>query len=300
MDLTFLATTNIPTPGPLDPVSAVDLLYYAALLAGMGGLARQIADDLSTQISASTADDRTCIDAGSPLMFSLLAPGPRCLRVLVRQGVTESGCVPWLRTYYLPGGDVEQWRTLAFVGEPGAVWKQVCSAAERAGGLDILHRTHAILGPYSRLYSVNWRVDKDTGPAWVGWHLDRTLPVPQALEMLGWKQAWPTAVALWEALFGQAPHPRFGPWSLSILLGGEPRWRLGSTNWTRRIEDVEKRRRFVTLVDHKGGDRRFAESLYRLVESVGQPGRPRAIGRAVELELMDGQAELAEFYLRMP
>jgi hypothetical protein len=264
----------------------------------MGGLSRQIAAELSAPLSTSTANDRTCIDGGSPLIFSVLAPGQRCLRVLVRQGPAEEGCLPWLRMYYLPGGKVERWRTLAFVSEPATAWEHARCAAERVGGLDAFCQTHAILGPYSRLYCVDLRIGE--AQAWVGWQLDRTLPVTQALEMLGYKQAWPAAVGLWEALFGQAPHPRIGPWSLSILLGGESRWRLGSTNWTRRIEDPEKRRRFATLVDRQGGDRRFAESLYKLIESTGQSGRLRAIGRALELEFKDDRAELAEFYLRMP
>jgi hypothetical protein len=114
------------------------------------------------------------------------------------------------------------------------------------------------------------------------------------------EQAWPAVARFWEALLGSPPHPRYGPWSIGLRLGGEPRLRVGSTNWSRRIEDNDKRRRMVDLVENQGGDRRFAESLYKLISAAARPGRVHALGRAVELEFFEGRPELSEFYLCVP
>jgi hypothetical protein len=111
-------------------------------------------------------------------------------------------------------------------------------------------------------------------------------------------QAWLPALALWKALLGEPPNPRLGPWSISILLGGDTRFRLGSTNWARRPEGDEKRRRLGAAIEAWGGDRRYAESLYKLIASVPSRNRPHSIGRAVEIEFSsDGQPLIAEFYL---
>jgi hypothetical protein len=75
---------------------------------------------------------------------------------------------------------------------------------------------------------------------------------------------------------------------------------VGSTNWARQIEVPEKRRRLVTLVERLDGDRRFAEALYKLVESAAGSGRSRPVGRAVELEFVDSGVNVSEFYLCVP
>ena len=297
--LNVLTETSTVAPPPVaSPID--DLMYHAALLAGMGAAARKTADDLNSALCTSAGNERTCIDAGSALLFSLLAPGPRSLRVLVRRGPDRGDCQSWLRAHYLPDREAEHWHILTYMGETATAWENARSAAERIGALDRLQQTHAILGPYSRLYSVSWTAHATASRAWVGWQLDRSLPIDKALSLLGIDHAWPAAAAFWEDLLGTPPHPRFGPWSISLGLGGEHRLRVGSTNWSRQVEDQQKRRRMATVIEHQGGDRRFAESLYKLVQGSAQPGRVHAVGRAVELEFFKDRPMQAEFYIRVP
>jgi hypothetical protein len=282
------------------PLTAGDVLYYAGLLAGLGPRARQLAEELAAPLNAFAGDGRTCLDCGNPLMFSLLTPGGRSLRVFARCGPAEGGILPWLCTRYLPEGGVDRWAAENFVGEPPNAWEHARAAAERANGLEELRRVHALLGPFSHLYTISWSLGAEPPQAWVGWQLDRRLPASEALAAVGCGQAWPLAAAIWEALLGHPPDPRRGPWSISLLLGGEFRLRLGSTNWARQIEEPEKRRRLAALVERLGGDRRFAEALYKLVESAVPTERRRAIGRAVEVELAAGKPESTEVYICMP
>ena len=300
METASSAITEISPIGQPAGYPTQELIYHAALLAGMGTAARKTAGELISILRPLENEDRTCIDAGSKLMFSLLAPGPRSLRVLVQHGLVEVGSLSWLRAHYPPLQKPAHWHFLTYMGEPPSVWEDARRAAEQAGGLDHLCRTHAVLGPWGRIYSVGRKLGANPPQVWIGWQLDRVLPIDKALALLGIDHVWPAAAAFWEDLLGRPPHPRFGPWSLSLGLGGEPRWRVGSTNWSRRVEDDEKRRRMAALVERQGGDRRFAESLYKLVQAAARPPRARAVGRAVELEFFDGRQVQAEFYLRVP
>lgn len=277
--------------------TAEELLYQTALLAGLGPCARSVAAEQMALLNTPAGDIRTCIDGGSRLMFALLAPAPRSLRVLTRSTATAAGVIPWRRTHYLPDGGVERWYSETYNGEPPAAWTHARDAAEHAGDLPTLRQIHASLGPHSRLYTVSWSLAEQKPRAWVGWQLDRTCPVNEALAALGYGSTWPAAAAWWAELLGFAPHPRRGPWSINLALGEGPRLRLGSTNWARCAETGEKRRRLGALIERQEDDRRFAEALYQLIEAASPPGRPRAVGRAVELELLDGQVGLAEFYL---
>lgn len=269
------------------------------MLAGLGPCARSVAAEQVTLLNHTAGDGRTCIDGGSAVMFALLAPAPRSLRLLTRSTTNVEGVMPWRRTHYLPSGKVERWHSETYLGEPPVAWAHAGEAAERAGALATLRQTHAVLGPHSRLYTVSWSLAAQEPRAWVGWQLDRSYPVDEALAAIGYAWAWPAAAAWWEQLLGFAPHPRRGPWSINLGLGGRPQVRLGSTNWARCAEDSEKRRRLGALIEHGGGERRFAAGLYQLIAAAAPPGRPRAVGRAVELELGDGQVGLAEFYLCM-
>ncbi len=300
METASSAITNILPMGPPVAYPIQELIYHAALLAGMGTAARKTAGELISVPRPLGNEERTCIDAGAKLMFSLLAPGPRSLRVLVRQGLAEDGGLSWLRAHYHPGRKPAHWHCLTYTGEPPSVWKDARRAAEQAGGLDHLRRTHAVLGPWGRIYSVGRKLEAAPPQVWIGWQLDRVLPIDKALALLGIDHVWPAAAAFWQDLLGSPPHPRFGPWSISLGLGAEPRLRVGSTNWSRQVEDDEKRRRMATLVDRQGGDRRFAESLYKLVQGATRQLRARAVGRAVELEFFESRPVQAEFYLRVP
>lgn len=294
-NITSIQAAQTEMSGGSAPWSAEKLVYYAALLAGLGVRARILSAEVATMLFAPGEPGRTCIDGGSPLVLSVVAPGGRRLGVITRSGPAEKGVLPWLRTYYHGDGGVERWQTETYVGEVPTAWERARFIAERAGQLEILRRTHAIIGPHSHLYSVDWSLDQSRPLARVGWQLDRTLPIDRALTALDHGHSWPTAASFWTALLGYAPDPRRGPWSISLLLGREPRLRLGSTNWARCFEEDDKRRRFAAVIDQQGADRRFAESLYKLIVSASRQEH-RGIGRAVELELVDRTAEAAEFY----
>ena len=207
--------------------------------------------------------------------------------------------MPWQLNYFRQGEE-ETWYAETYMGDSSASWQRALAAATRAGDVATFRRMHAIVGPHSRLYSVSWSGDDQRPLARIGWQLDRTLPADRALEAIGCTGAWPAAAAFWASLLGRPVDPRRGPWSLDLTLGSVPRWRLGSTNWARDVEDSGKRTRLAAVVDQRGGDRRFAEGLYKLIQSGIPPGRARAIGRAVELELGEGVPGTAEFYICVP
>lgn len=283
------------------PQAVENLLHYVALLAGLGPNVQVVVGEQAGVRHAPAGAGRTCIDGGSRLLFSLVAPGERSLRLLTRCPQVEAGVLPWQRTYYRPSGSIERWYSETYLGEPPSAWSHIASAVDRIGGGATLRQMHGILGPRSQLYAVNWSLDAATPRVWVGWQLDRTFPISETLAALGYHSAWPTVAAVWQALSGLVPSPRSGPWSISLGFGGDDaRLRLGSTKWARQLEDDEKRRRLATLLAHFGGDRRFAEALYKLVVAATPPGRPRAIGRAVEVELVGDQVDQIEVYLCLP
>ncbi len=277
-----------------------NLLYYAALLAGAGRCADAITREQRALLTHEAHADRTCIDGGSSLMFSVLALGKRHLRLITRQPQQEERVIPWLRTNYLPNGKHELWQSKTFIGEPPSAWRHAWSAAEMVGAGDCLRRIHGKLGPHSRLYTVNQALSPSDSPVTVGWQLDRNVPVSEALATIGYASVWQTAVTVWQALLAVSPHPRRGPWSINLALGGEPRLRLGSTCWARQIEDESKRRRLAELIESYHGDRCFAEGIYKLIQSTAVADRPHTIGRAVEIEVLDGQLIQLEFFLSVP
>src|SRR5262249_27612034 len=281
------------------PLSANQLVYYVALLAGLGPLAQAAAAEQSEMLQAGESGGRTCIDGGGRLIFSVRTPGQRSLRVITRCGPVQESVIPWRRTYYLMNGVVERWETETYADETQLAWQRAVSIAQRAGTIEELRRVHAIIGPHSHIYCVTWSL-QPTCSAWVSWQLDRTLAVDRALELLDYGDFWPEAAALWSSLLGFSANTRRGPWSIGLMLGGEPRIRVGSTNWVRRVEEREKRQRLANIVEQQGGDRRFAEALYKLVESAVRPYRPRSIGRAMELQFGRVAMEAAEFYICMP
>jgi hypothetical protein len=287
-------------------LKAAELLRYASLLSGLGipsysstgGQPGALLADLEG--AHQEVEGRTCIDAGSSLMFSLVAPGKRSLRVLSRLEQPTPGVVSWQRLHQQVGQPPERWRSETYLGEPAAIWDRIQAAARRAGGLERLQRAHAVLGPRGRIYSLSYRLD-DLPEATVSWQLDRFFRLDETLERMGFKGAWEAAAGIWEAILGFPASLRTGPWSILIpLCGPELRLRIGSTNWARLPEGAEKRRRLAGLVERLGGDGRYAQALYQLIEGAGRTGRRPAIGRAVEVELEGSQVLAAEFYLCMP
>ena len=89
------------------------------------------------------------------------------------------------------------------------------------------------------------------------------------------------------SILDAAPGMLRGPWSLAMRADGQ-RWRLGSSEWARRPEFQDKRRRFARAVAKFGADDRFAEAAYKLVEAEQGEGPPARIGRAIEVEFATG------------
>jgi len=87
------------------------LVYHAALLSGIGARSVQAsqlaAADEQASLGSAEAACRTCIEGGSSLMFSVLAPAARHLRVISRSGPMHNGVLPWKRTYYQPNGELK-------------------------------------------------------------------------------------------------------------------------------------------------------------------------------------------------
>jgi hypothetical protein len=283
------------------------LVESAALLAGLGGAIDRIQSLAipSKAPLARTGDGRaaprTCVEAGSSLMFTVCAPGARGLRFLSQTETTSPDTIGWLRAHLEPGRVPEIWRTESFVGEPPQAWRRALEAATSVGAEDVLRRAHAVLGPRGRIFSVSRLLGPADGAgASVTWQLDRSRSPIDALEALGWGTAWPTAVEPLRALFGMLPTVRSGPWSLLLpLYGDDPapaRLRIGTACWARHVEDDAKRRRLAAVVDRLGGDAGFAEALYKVLHADAR-GRSARVGRAVEIEVDRDGLRAVEFYL---
>jgi hypothetical protein len=284
-------TSTLLIPEARDP--RANVLYCAALLSGVGENTVTLLNDLGAL--GQSKEGRTCIDAGSQVMFSLLAPGARGLRVLVRVTDGDENGTTWRRIYYRPDGSVEYWQTRVFIGEKAAAWEQARAAASQVDGEQRLKRYHAALGPHGHIYCVAW---SDAAVS-ISWQLDRGYPPEVALANSGLVGDWRAALETLRVLLGQYPSPRVGPWSITHYLHEDtPRVRIGTTSWARQIEDGAKRQRLAALFDQVGGDGRFAEGLYKLISSVSESNA--RIGRAVEVELVDGQVTAVECFLCLP
>jgi len=300
----LVRSAKLSAAGAIDPVieESATLVYHAALLSGVGArsieAARTAARSGRGPGSSPAGDGRTCIDGGGRHVFGLLATGARHLRMIARSGPARDGVLPWTRSYYYPHGVTETWVTETYLGEQPAGWSRARRIAAWVGQSDAFQQAHRVLGPHGHIYSVDWVSGQSQPSIWIGWQLDRTLTPDQALARLDYADAWPRVSSFWTALLGATPDPRrSGPWSVRLAFGGPPRLRVGSTNWLRHPEGEGKRRRLISLVEQYGGDRRFAESLYKLIESAVPTERRRPVGRAVEFEISATHGDSAEFFL---
>lgn len=282
------------------------LLFYASLLAGLGGSGTALveelrldeADDLATSERA-----RTCIDAGNTLMFSVFAPGERSLRVLSRlPGRTDEpnvGC--WLRIHRNAQGKVERWRTQTFLEEEAVVWKYALDMAQSVDGEEQFRSLHAILGTRGRIYEITSSLHMEQPCGWIGWQIDRRCSPEEALLACEEREAWRIATPPFEQMLGHSISPRYGPWSIAWTLDRkQPRLRIGTSSWARSREDDAKRKRLVAAVASMGGDARFAEALYKLIDAERLEGSPSRIGRAIEIEFCKGRMQAIECYLCVP
>lgn len=255
------------------------ILYHAALLAGLGPHAHAASEPDTTQAGAGAA--RTCVDGGGRLMLALDAPGARALHTLRR---TDDGAAPgvcrWHAERRTPHGPTERRAIATFPGDDAAAWACALDAAAALDGIARLRSAHAALGPQARVFGVER--DLAAPEAWVIWQLDRRADVSRALAAVGAPEAWAPLAELLAGLTGRAVTRTGGPWSIARPLHADGPLRVGTTMWARVPEGHAKRRALAAAVESLGGDGRYAEALYRLLEQ-GAPGQ--RLGRAVEVTL---------------
>jgi hypothetical protein len=272
---------------------AAELLFHAALLAGLGPRARTAADELASSLASEGM--RTCVDAGGALLLSVAAPGGRGLRSTRR--LPEAGDEPEVSRWLQSGDGPPQ--VVEVFGRPTArAWARAVEAAEAAGCAGELRRRAAVIGLRGRIFSVA-QAPEDPARGAVCWQLDRHSAPGDVLAACGMGAAWREASALLEGLTGAPIFSRVGPWSLAWELGeAGPRLRLGTSLWARTPEGPRKGRAMAAIVSQLGGDGRFAEGLYKLLDGA-RAGHGR-VGRAVELALCGGEVATAEFFLHVP
>src|SRR5207245_1518790 len=133
-----------------------------------------IAEELCRQTGEARSEQRTCVDAGNTLMFALLAPGGRSLRVLSRlaDDPEERGICRWLRASYTQQTR-EQWFTETFIGEHALAWQHTTHFSQTVGGKRALQRLHAALGSRGRIFTLSSPLGcEDASRSWVSWQLD--------------------------------------------------------------------------------------------------------------------------------
>lgn len=286
------------------------LLLRAALLCGHGAQARTLARRLA-QVTAPGAG-RSCLDAGSPLQFTVDAPGAPRLRVGVRLGVpldapALADLVPDAAARRLaaalaamPPAQHASLGTWLFWSE-----RRQCVFVDLRdpAPADALARLAPLLDAPRRERLAALRPLAGTARPWV-LRLDADASGALKLELhwlLGrhedpepWVQAlvpgaWPQALAV----FGQLMRrPRTaGRWVVATSLDGPAAactsLRIGTSGWS-LVEDEGKHRAVGALVQALGGARDHAEALWCLCRG-GASGHWR-VGRACELKLQRGEA----------
>ena len=299
--LSGATVTAVPSP-PAQTNPATHLLRNIGLLAGLGRQVESLTEQFACLEYSAEKQGRTCIDGGSHMMFALLAPGDRSsLRLLNRTESATDSIMSWIRHYIQSGNKPECWQTDVLLGEPQDAWARAHTLAKRVNALSRFQADHALLGPCGRICSLSWSLGDPT-QAEISWQLDRSAPLERLLAELGLPEAWTQTRHIFETLLNFPVTTRSGPWSIlrRLNVDGESVLRLGSSNWARSIEDDGKRRRLTKLIKHLGGDSRFAEALYKLLNAHQQGQRIQRVGRALELEWHNGQLTAAEFFLSVP
>ena len=292
-------------------------LFLAALLAGLGPLARQVAAETAGRDPRAAA---TCIDAGAAVMVSVVAPGERALRVHRRRPRSAPGHADWDEEVTVRDGQRHRYHRLVLTPQATDAAAQIRHRVEAAGPATArtFQRVHAALGPRARLYSVRTvlvagqDVDPDAGPPagphgdsdtdpgqgpWVGWQLDRgpVEPLMSADPVVA--PAWAAARQPLSDLLGCDPATVHGPWSVSVGLGSTDLVRIGTSRWAFAPDDDGKRDRLCRALGN-GGDATFASAMLQLLTQRAAP-RER-IGRAVEIEVEGGVMTRLETFMAVP
>ncbi len=287
------------TPDMNSPIEPLDLLFRAALLAGLGSRARSIVTTLDTA-QIDRASQRTCIDAGNPLLLSVKATEQRSLRIF-RQSPTatpDSNFPRWIGTHYAPNGTTAHSITDTFFRNQTAAWEHTLAFSKSADRLAQFHHYHAILGLKGRIFQTSYESNSSESH-WVTWQLDRAISPAAAIAACNCAASL-DAIQRLQDLFGRSILPRSSAWSLSCNLdASNPHLKLGTTLWARLPEASRKHHSMAAIVAQMGGDSRFSEALYKLLDSARFNHSTR-IGRAVEVELLGDRAIDLEFYLSVP
>lgn len=316
-----VSVTESAAPAGRGSGEPYDTVLLAALLAGLGPQAPRLATLAGR--SGTAGESRTCIDAGSALMLSAATTSRRELGIHQRQRgpvLAADGREP------RPDGELH-WRETrcsgaAVTGHARTVL--TAAAVTGSGQLDALldqvdaagrarfRRWHALLGPYGRLYSLRRPLVEGTGPAWVGWQLDRgrarTAVAQDPALAAAWVAAGEPLSTLFPASDASAAHAVLsapGPWSVAVALDDPDTFRIGTSRWAWQPDDERKRRRLGQLAAAYGSPA-FPQALLRLLsDRVADPTASRVparqrVGRAVEVEVRGGVASQLEFFLAVP
>lgn len=284
----------------LSPLSAptADLLFQAGLLAGLGPQIKPLLTSQEVEPLSAPPLQKSCIAASNSLLLSIVAPGDRSLRIARRIPGTHR----WYRTDFRPGAASTaaptSWLTEFFFDQTSLPWQTALTLAQSLHAEPQLRHYHSLLGANGRLLSCSHRADAEQSGGWVTWQLDRHCPPSEALAACGAEGTWAIAAQHFQTLLGRSVSRYCRPWSLAFELSShQPRFRLGTTVWARQPESPDKHHRLAATVEQLGGDRCFAEALYKLVAAAQPIGLAHRVGRAAEIEFCGDQIVGMEFFL---
>ena len=290
---------------PLDKVKELEQLFLqAALIAGLGADSRKIALEVSQSLidnPVEEGEERTCIDAGWPIMFSLRVPsegGELCINRRLPSDAPETSMQRWVRSAFFHGGEEGRQLTDTFHRKSQEAWQKALKIANQCGAGAYFQQIHATVGPYGHLLHVN-RCDSGLPESTtITWKIDRGIDPGKVLDACRQGDTWDQTRAVLKQLFGFHVTHHAGPWSINFNLSeSDPEVRVGTTRWALGPEDENKLKRFAQLIDSLGGNRRFAEGFYKLLLQRSQRASNHRVGRAVEVVSRGGKVAGAEFYL---
>jgi hypothetical protein len=277
--------------GPEDP------LWLSALLAGLGSDAAAAAAEL--KLRSAAGHQRMCIDGGANALIAVGAPGGRRWEAHILSATDPiDGRQDW-QGVRISGTDSQILTRSMFRGRSGTAAQVAHAAAIRAGQAAVsrFERWHGLIGPQGRIYSVGNEPD-DRGGARVAWQLDRHAPVLRIIADLAGEAGRDVAVTSLSAVHGFDLSATSGPWSVALSVAApECGARIGSTRWAWAVEDAGKRDRLARWIHAHGGDAGYAAALHDLIAGIAPSGQTRTIGRAVEIDIVDGRVTGAIAYL---